>query len=143
MATTVSKIEFPRNSPEGLLTMVKTLLKTYDKDPSKVNLPTAVIDRMRRFLVEAENLRTQAKEMAARAVQLNGSADIMLGTATGQSLSNSETLAGSVADFRDYASLSFKDNIEQLKEYGFSVKITQKAARISQERTNKIRAQKP
>jgi hypothetical protein len=139
MANLVSKIEFPRNSPDGLIAMSETLLAQYDTNPTGFNVPSSVIDSMRANVKMAKEAREEAKKLASRAVQLNGNADKILGIAIGQSLSDSSTLAGNIADFRDYANLAFKDNIEQLKEYGFSVKISQKAARISQERTAKIR----
>jgi 5-enolpyruvylshikimate-3-phosphate synthase len=142
MANLVSKIEFPRNSPDGLIAMSETLLAQHDTNPTGVSVPSSVIDSMRANVKLAKEARDEAKKLAARAVQLNGNADKILGIAMGQSLSDSSTLLGNIADFRDHANLAFKDNIEQLKEYGFSVKISQKAVRISAKRAEKIRAKK-
>ena len=36
MATLVSKIEFPRNSPDGLIAMGMGLLAKHDEDPKMV-----------------------------------------------------------------------------------------------------------
>jgi hypothetical protein len=139
MANLVSKIEFPRNSPDGLIALGKTILKKHKENPEKILVPPVIIEKMSKAINNAEAMRQEAKELATKSVQLNAAADKLLGVSIGQTLTDTETLTGNIADFRDYAYLSCKDNVEQLKEYGFGVKISQKTGRISEERSEVIR----
>jgi hypothetical protein len=142
MANLVSKIEFPRNSPQALIAMAEIVSAKYAENPELIPIPKQVMASLQEKVQAAKAMREEAQKLAARAVELNGIADKALGIAIGQSLNDDTTVSGSVALFRDYAALVFKNDIEQLKNFGYDVKVTQKAARISQKRREQIRAEK-
>jgi hypothetical protein len=139
MSALNSKIEFPRSSPDGMMTMGEKLLTAHDANPSKVNVPQEVIDTIRNNIARAKALRAESKSLAARAVALNGDADKILGIAIGQTLDDVTTVAGAVAEFRDFAYPAFKRDLEKLIGYGFDVTISIKPTRVAQkkEQTNK------
>lgn len=137
MAMLVTKIEFPRNSPDGLITMGEGLLEKHDEDPKLVAFTPEERERLSSSLNAAKAKRSEAKKLVARSVELNGEADKILGLALGQSLEDETTSAGLIAKFRDEGSRAFKGNIEKLRNYGFTVTITQKAARVTKKMIEK------
>jgi hypothetical protein len=139
MANVVKKIEFPRSSPDSLISMTETLLKTHDENPAAVNIDAAIITSTRTKVALAKQKREDAKNATDLAIKLRGEADMLLGIALGQSLEDDTTVAGGVAAFRDHAQLSYKQDIKKLKDYGFTVNVSQRAARITKAKVEKIK----
>ena len=142
MANLNVKTEFPRSSAELLIKMVENLLKKVEESPDAVPVPKAVIEVMQTKMASAKAMRLEAAAAAARAVSLNGDADKALGLSLGQTLNDRTTVAGCVALFRDHALLVYDDAPEKLRDYGYDVKITQKATPISKARKALIKAEK-
>jgi hypothetical protein len=125
------KIDFPRTSPEGIISMGKNLLQTYDVNPEAVNVGREHIELLRNHVAAAEEKRIAAKQAFDLSVKLNGEADKLLGISIGQTLEDDTTVVGAIATFRNHAQLTFKKDIEKLRDYGFSVKLSTPTPRIT------------
>ena len=137
MATLVSKIEFPRSSPDNLITMSEKLIGKHYENPKAVSIAPEKTEILRANIALAKQKREEAKAFSERAIKLNGEADKILGIAIGQTLEDETTIAGGVSLFSKYAQLDFKGDLEKLKDYGFTVTLSIKAQRPAKPKVKK------
>jgi len=140
MSNLSTTIEFPRSSPDKLITMAETLLKQHDENAEAVNVESEIIDALRANVALAKQKRADAKAASELSVKLIAEADKILGLAIGQTLDDETTIAGQIVVFRDGAQYKFRKNVDKLKDYGFSVgqKIRkQRAAKPKEEKVKK------
>ena len=138
MAGLNNKIEFPRSSPDKLITMGEKLVAQYDADPKAVTISPEKIEFIRTSLAAAKQKREEAKAAADLSTKSYAEADRILGLALGQSLEEETHVAGMISDFSKRAQLDFKTDLTKLKDYGFSVTQPVKVPRLSKVKIEKI-----
>ena len=121
MARKTVRVDVPINSPDAMLKLAGDIEKQHGDPEASSPLKPAKVAEMAARAVEAAKKRARADALDADAKTLRNAADVLIGTAPGQTAETPNTLYNDITGFRDALLVEHRGNEEALSGYGFDV----------------------
>ena len=123
MARETVRVDVPVNSRDPWLKLAGNIKRQHENPKASSALKPARVAAMAARADDAAKERTRADELDAEAKKLRDAADVLIGTAPGQTAGKANTRCNDITGFRDALLVEHGGNEEALTGYGFEVAI--------------------
>jgi len=123
MARKTVRVDIPSRSPDSLIKLGGAIVEKNNDAGTTRKLQNTDVTDLNQKTTDAEKLRKQAAQLNADAQKLNDAADLLLGTAAGQTYETPGTVLYYVTGVRDELLNVNRGNESTLEGWGFDVVI--------------------